>query len=173
MKTPHKNLKRSAFTLAELLVAMPIMAILMVSMGAAISGAMNNYEETSQAYSLTQSVRIIGERMTREIRAAENASCVTNALNLEMAGNPDRVIYLLYEGTLYHYQIQDGQTTLSKLLGPADDLTVQSFVIDMTMKDVDGTDYATLITVKISILVDGQTKSFTISASPRKNQTSF
>ena len=173
MKTPHKKNNRSAFTMAELLIAMPVMAMLMVSMGAAINGAMNNYEENSQAYSLNQSVHIIGERMAREIRSADNAACSMNLLNLDMPGDTDQVLYFLEGDTLFHVQIDGGQQTVSTLLGPTDGLSVKAFNIDMTMRDIEGTDYAVLINVTIDLLVDGKTKSYTISASLRKNQEDF
>lgn len=173
MKTLHKKTNQSAFTLAELIVAMPIMAILMVSMAAAISGAMDNYEENSQSYSLNHSARLLGERMAREIRSANNAYVSMSLLSLDMPGEPSQIQYYLMEGTLYHLQLNEGKQTISPLLGPADGLTVQAFTVDMNMRDIEGTYYATLITAKIDILVDGEIRSLTISASPRKNQEGF
>lgn len=173
MKHRRRKTSSLAFTLAELLVAVPLMALLLVSMGAAINASMDTFEDNSRSYSLNQAVRIIGERMTREIRSATNADCATNLLNIYMSGNPDQVQYLLDDGTLYHVHIDNGQSTSSTLLGPADNLSVQAFTIDMTLLDIEGTDYATLVTVKIDVLVAGQTRSFTFSASPRKNLQGF
>lgn len=173
MKTPHKKANQSAFTLVELTVAMSVMAMLLVSMGTAINGAMKNYEDNTQAYSLNQSVRIIGERMAREIRSADNAQVFTNQLILDMPGSPDQILYSLNGGILYYTSVDGIQQTDSTLLGAEDDFSVQAFTIEMNVRDIEGTDYAILVIAKIDILVDEEIRSFTFSASLRKNKEGF
>ncbi len=169
----NRNTKNKAFTLTELLVSVSLMGLLMASMGMAIDGAVQNYDDSTQTYSLNQSIRVIGERMCREIRDATNVTCATNIMYITLSGSPDQVEYILNEGTLYHVQIEGGQETISELLGPSDGMTVQSFEIDMSVQNIEGTDYALLVTAKLSVSSGSEVQSFTISASPRKNQAGF
>ena len=168
---PYTKTSRG-FTIPELLIGVALMAIMLAAMGTAFQGAMSSYDENVKLSALVQAGRSIMDRMTREIRQAENVEYSTGQLNIfpiPSAGGPDEIQYVLDNGSFLYRKIEGG-TTSSYMLLPADDeVTVQQFSIETEVED----SRTTLVNVTLDLLSGGQSFSVTASGCPRRNQSGF
>ena len=78
---PYTKTSRG-FTIPELLIGVMLMAIMLAAMGTAFQGAMSSYDDNVKLSAMVQAGRVIMERMTREIRQAEDVEYSTGQLNI-------------------------------------------------------------------------------------------
>ncbi|MCD4823570.1 MAG: prepilin-type N-terminal cleavage/methylation domain-containing protein [Phycisphaerae bacterium] len=157
-----------AFTLVEVIIAITITGIILAALATALSGSLTVYDGNNQIAAINQAARVIMDRMGREMRMADNVDCSANLLKIYPDGPTDPYLqYSLNTDTGVFSYIQDG--TSHELLGSEDDVSVQSFTIDLTQVLEESTLYTTLARIKLVLLIDGQSYSFTTSAVPRKN----
>jgi|GEM_PF-5584653 len=150
---PHN---RRAFTLAEVILSLAIMAVLMVAAATAMKVSMQGYDENDKVTRAMQGARATLERLTRQIRTAEAADftqtsepgthqgqpVTMDVTTLVITGPRDgsnlqqvRYVHRIpmggsSGGKLYYYYQEQGQgltePTLA-MLGEEEDVDVESF----------------------------------------------
>ena len=71
MNTSIASAHRRAFTVAEMIMALVITALLLAAVAAAMHATMYSYKENEQIASVTQTARSILGRMSTDIRTAQ------------------------------------------------------------------------------------------------------
>ncbi|MFW6065955.1 MAG: hypothetical protein ACOC9S_03970, partial [Planctomycetota bacterium] len=150
----------SAFSLVELLLAIALVALLLLSVGAALQASFNSYRENDKIAAVTQAARSALGRMTLEIRNAEALNTDSTSVTIlpPTGGDwPDQIQYELSEGTLYYRQTTDGTQSEHVLLGGSEGVSITSFELDHQMGvDSEGTSCVKTVTIKLQLNVDGQ-----------------
>ena len=168
---PYTKTSRG-FTIPELLIGVALMAVLLAAMGTAFQGAMSSYDDNVKISALVQAGRSITERMTREIRQAEDVQYSMNQLNIfpiPSASGPDEIQYVLENGSFLYRTIKDGTTSSYVFLPAGDEVTVQQFSIETEVEDSN----TTLVKVTLDLLSGDRSFSVTASGCPRRNQSGF
>ena len=168
---PYTKTSRG-FTIPELLIGVALMAILLAAMGTAFQGAMSSYDDNVKISAMVQAERSIMERMTREIRQAEDVQYSVNQLSIfpiPSAAGPDEIQYVLENGSFLYRTIEGGTTSSYVLLPAGDEVTVQGFSIETKVED----SRTTLVKVTLDLLSGDQSFSVTASGCPRRNQSGF
>ena len=110
----HRDRTSCGFTVAELLIGVSLMAVLLAAMATAFEGAMNSYDENVRLSTMTQASRSIIERMTREIRQADDVDFSTGQLNIfpvTSVDSPDEIQYVLENGSFIYRTINGGTSS--------------------------------------------------------------
>jgi type II secretory pathway pseudopilin PulG len=164
-----------AFTLAEVLLAITLVALLLLSVGVALQASFDSYQENDRIAAATQTARSALGRMSREIRNADAISASTSAVTiLPPSGGdwPDQIEYELSGGTLYYRRTVGGTQSEYVLLGSDERVSVSAFEVgSQTGEDAEGTPCTKTVTIRLVLNVDGQTYPVSTSVSPRRNQT--
>lgn len=172
---------RRAFTIAEVLISLTILALLISSMAVAFQASLRNCEENERLAAATQTARSLMNRITAHVRAAQA---------VELWGPSDELVILCPEDgsgderQVRYYGDYDSHTLRRELkvngvatedvplLGDTEDFEFSSFHAEIQVgQDSQGQDCAKSVTVWLSFQQDGRTISLTNSASPRRNQT--
>ncbi len=168
MPTPSRQ---TGFTLAELLIAMALLVLLMVSLATAVHASLKSYEVNEQIASATQATRTVLSRMMQEVRTASDVDCTTLELTVyppEGSGTVDKLRYSLQNGALIYTRWIGASSTDHTLLGGDDDVIVNSFMVWATLDD--GGTIVKSVTVSLNISVGDETLPVTTSAALRRNQ---
>ena len=163
--------KNGAFSIAELLLAMALMAILMASVAAASQAAMTCYDQDMKIAEVTPSARWALQRMMGDVRQAEALNVTTTQLTIvPPAGTGvDEVQYFYNGGVLYYRRTIGGNTTTQALVGDGD-VTLNVFSLQkQTGLDWEGVSCVKSVTVRIELRADGRPFTMTASAAPRRN----
>lgn len=165
----------SAFTLVEVLLAITLVALLLLSVGVALQASFDSYQENDRLAAATQTARSALGRMSREIRNAEAIDTDTARITIlpPSSGDwPQQIEYELSSGTLYYRRTVSGTENEYVLLGSDEQVSVDSFeVASEAGEDAEGTPCTKTVTIRIVLNVDGQTYPVSASVSPRRNQT--
>lgn len=165
----------SGFSLVEVLLAITLVALLLLSVGVALQASFDSYRENEKIAAVTQAARSALGRMTREMRNAEALSADSTSVTILPPGgddSPDQIRYELSDGTLYYRLTEDSTETEYVLLGGSSGVSVTSFDVAHQMGvDSEGTPCVKTVTVKMQLNVDGQSHTVSASVSPRRNQT--
>lgn len=166
------------FTLAELLIALAILALLLTSIAIAFQASMHNIQENERLSAATQAGRSVLNRITMEVRdgAAIDLSSPSNTLVIMLpddgSGTDRRTRYTFGGGVLTRESLVNGAVTESQiLLGNNDGATVSSFTVTI-VTGLDWQKYACAksVTLALDFAQDGLQTAVTASACPRKNQ---
>ena len=162
------------FTLVEVLLAITLVAVLLLSVGVALQASFKSYQENDKLAAATQSARSALGRMSREIRNADAINATTNSVTIlppSGGGWPDQIQYELSGGTLYYRRTVSGTQSEYVLLGSDERVSVQSFeVASQSGEDFEGTPCTKTVTIRLVLDVDGQSYPVSASVSPRRNQ---
>ncbi len=167
-----RNRQRRGFTLAELLAAVTIMAMLMAAVAGAMQACFQTYAENERIAAMTQTGRAILWRMGQELRTAKAVSYDDGLLEIiPPTGSTNEMIeYQLVNGELIYTLTTDGNATEHKLISNTDDVKVESFTMAKTM----GTDWKDRTCVKsltttMTLSADDNELKITSTTSPRRN----
>ena len=167
-----RNRQRRGLTLAELLAAVTITAMLMAAVAGAMQACFQAYSENDHIASMTQTGRAILLRMGQELRTAQAVSYDDGLLTIiPPDGNASNHIkYKLDDGELIYTLTANGTATEHKLIASTDDVKVESFTMVKTM----GTDWKDRTCVKsltTSMTLSAGDNEFEITSttSPRRN----
>ena len=148
MKTTHNNLKQG-FTVAELLIALAVSAMLLTALAVAFNASVINYQQNEQLFRITNSARHALYKMTTQLR---NARAVEPNLSTNECSfiafdwtdytykynSTNKKLYLVTNGTLtdpdYVLCENISAMTFSKYLDPIDPNIVKSVLISMTVE---------------------------------------
>ena len=144
------------FTIAELLLALSITALLMVAVGAAINASAINYQENKDIFTATNTARQVLTRITTQLRTAQSVSTTdpNNQCSFVTAGASD--ITYRFDSVNQELYLDDNDANTSNLL--CDNVTSMSFLKTPTG---DGMDVKSM---QISITVSAGDNQRTLSA---------
>lgn len=166
--------RQTGFSLVELLIAMALLALLMVSIATAVHASFKSYETNERIAAATQATRTVLGRMMQEVRTASDVECTSMELTIyppEDDSSADKLQYSLEAGALIYRRWVGTSVSVHTLLGGDDDVTVNSFtVFAETDDDGEGGTIVKSVTVSLSISVGDETLPVTTSAALRKNQ---
>lgn len=166
--------KHSGFTVAEMLVALVISAMLLAAVAVALHAWLFSYEQNEQLAAVTQTARAVLNRMTREIRTAQAIDYSGGLLTILPPDDGSGISQMKYENTgseLIYSVTKDGDESSYDLVADTDDVQVSSFSITQeTGQDSEGYDCCKSLTIQIVLQVDGKEMPYTATARPRRNQ---
>lgn len=168
MPSPKKT---PAFTLAEAILALAILAMLLASVAVAVHASIQSYTENDRIASVTHASRIILSRMMAEVRSAADVNSSDTQLTITPADDGSGLQQIQYEytGGLLHYRrTVNGVQSDHVLLGDgADGIVISAFSI--VREDSNG---GVPLSVKVRLVLVRGTASFAVTASAaiRRNQ---
>ena len=168
--------RKAGFTLAEILIALAIMAGLLTSVAAVVHASMLSYKENDTLTAITQNARSILHRMMREIRTAEAVTTGFSKVTIippHDGSGIQQIEYEFDEDLVFSYrQTIGGHTTSHVLLDKhTDEVSLTYLVIQSETETVDGITYTKTVTVTMKLRSGNQDITIRASASPRRNQS--
>jgi len=139
----HKSI--TAFTIAELLIALAIMSILLAAVAVAFKASIENYQENEDIFKTINNARQALLRMTSQIRTGDNFNPddPSNRCSFFTANNEDityehrstdNKLYLITNSNSSEYVLCNNVTSMSFIKSPTEDGTdVKSVQISMTV----------------------------------------
>lgn len=165
--------RQPGFTLAEILLALTVSALLMAAIAAAMHASLTSYKNNEQLAAVTQTARSILNRMSRDIRTAQAISYNAGLLTIipPDSGNGISEIQYQFSGSQLAYRVtKNGVQTAYDLVGTGDDVQISSFAItDQTGQDWQGMDCIKSIAISATFTADGKSFPFNATARPRRN----
>jgi len=170
---PHRTAK--AFTLAELLLALTISALLLLAIATVMYAGLESYKQNDQLATVTQTARSVLNRMTRDIRTAEAVDYDNEVFTIIPPDDGSGITEIQYErdGEELIYRVtKNGVETTENLIASSDDVYISAFTVtEETGQDWQGYDCTKCLTIRLTLSIDGKTHSFSATARPRRNLT--
>jgi len=171
---------RSAFTLVEVLIALTLLAIIMLSIGAAVNAAVDSYQSNDALAAATNSARAVLQRVLTDVRqAAAIDQHLTDStgvgIYLPRASASDDQIELYYHlddaGVFRMDRYVNGTLQASyPLLGDGDGLSVSTLsVTTSTGTDWKGLNCVKCVDMRLGVDCSGHETFVSGSAYPRRN----
>ena len=157
--------RNSGFTLIELIIAVLLSTILLAGMGALLHAAFSSYEFNTDLTDKTQTIRAAINRITREIRNADNVSWV-NGNQLVITTGTSSTTYT-YSSSAKTLTYSDGSTT-STVLSPDYGTSVEDITVSF-ITPAEQTDSTLLVQLIFTLNLGDGDITITGSASPRRN----
>lgn len=155
--------KKRGFTLIELLIGILMTAMLISAISMVIGTAMKGYDLSNKATEQTQLVRNTLERISREIRTADQVTWSSSTLIINPGAS--QITYAVSIRQLIY--TKSGTSVV--LLGPNDGVTVNSMSASI-VANADAPTKTLLVKLTINITdLNGKAVNLYVSASPRKN----
>jgi prepilin-type N-terminal cleavage/methylation domain-containing protein len=166
--------RQPGFTLMEMMIALTMIAILLVSVATAIHASFYSFSENEKISAMTQTARTVLMRMCRDIRNADSVDATTTSVTIlpPAEDNVTSIVYSFEDGTLYYKKTPTGGTMTSYvLLASTEALHVQSFSVSTVMGlDSQGVNCIKSISVALCLAQGNERFTVTASADPRRNQ---
>ncbi|MDY7009651.1 MAG: prepilin-type N-terminal cleavage/methylation domain-containing protein [Planctomycetota bacterium] len=168
------KIHRRGFTIAEMLIALAILAMILSAVSIAMHASLQNYGENTKIAELTQTARVVLNRMMSEIRTTDAVDSASQRVSIippqPDPGNLTEIEYELDGGVLYCRRTVSGTQTSEPLIASDEDVQVAGFTITRET-DIDGDDieYTKCVTVRLDLQSSGNIFSVTRSACPRRN----
>ena len=159
--------KKYAFTLIEVLLSMTILAMLLASVAVAFQASFDGYD-TSQSQSLvTQTLRVMANRLASEIRTAEDVDSTSTQLTITPTATSgiNSIRYDYSNGQLTYRRTVSGVNNNYTLIG--DGITVTAFNV-VREDSLTGTPLS--VKVRVTLSHGGHSDSASVSAVIRKNR---
>jgi prepilin-type N-terminal cleavage/methylation domain-containing protein len=168
-----KHNDKSGFTLAEIITALTIMALLLSAVATAIHASLTSYKENEKIAAAMQTARSVLDRMTRDVRTAQAVAYASGVLTIIPPADGSGVTEIQYEYSspdLLYRVTKSGTQTTHTLVGGSDEVQVSSFTIqDEPGKDWQEYDCTKSVLFQVTLSIDGKTFTTTASARPRRN----
>ena len=175
---PAARRPRRGLSLAEILIAGAIVAVLLISIAAAYDAMAQSVEVNERFNRGAQIARIGVRRMVEEVRTAEavqvgaagqqSQSSILDATNLDVIQPSGRVVHYVYDADARQvlYRIDDAVNPVEVVL--ARDVENASFTADIQAHPDTGVRRTVRVVIEITMNVDGQTLYLCGSAVPRR-----
>lgn len=166
--------RESGFALAEALLALALMGVLLAAVAGAFHASLQSYDQNQNIASLTQTVRSVLRRVTRDIRAAAAVNAESGKITILPPDDGSGLTRIVYEfdhttQTLTCTRTVNGVDSSIDLFG--DDVALMSFyAMPETGKDWQDTDSTKNVTMFLEFNHKGERHRVTASAAPRRNQ---
>jgi type II secretory pathway pseudopilin PulG len=160
--------------MVEVLLSLSLMAILLASVAAAMQASLWSYEQADNTADVSQTMRVVLDRMEREVRTASSVESPDPATLLITGVAPAQVKYSYTRGTLtLNYSVSaDGATWQTyPLLAGTDSVTANSFSVTLQPCVVNQQTVTQSATATIGLAVGGQQLTMHASAAVRRNQS--
>jgi len=153
------------FTLAELLLALSITALLVAAAAVAIDGSAKNYQENKDIFNAVNTARQALTRMTRQLRTAQSVSTAdpNSQCSFITAGGSD-ITYRFDSGNQELY-LDDNDANSSNLL--CDNVTDMIFTRQTATEGA--VTYVTSVQISITVSAGNNQKTVSAAAVIRKN----
>lgn len=169
-----RQARQSGFALTEALVAVALMGALLAAVAGAFHGSLQSYDENQDISSLTQTVRSVLRRITRDIRAAAAVNADFNKITIIPPDDGSGLTQIVYEFSYSAQMLTRTETvsgTDSTILLFDDDVSLMTFyAMAETGKDWQDTDSTKNVTMFLEFEHEDQWHRVTASAAPRRNQ---
>jgi hypothetical protein len=174
----HRPRRRRGLSLAEILIAGVIVAMLLISIAAAYDAMAQSVEVNDRFNRCAQIARIGVRRMVEEVRTAEavqvgtsdqqTQTSITDATNLDIIQPSGRVVHYVYDKDLRQvlYRIDDATNPVEVVL--ARDVADAAFTADIEPHPDTGVRRTVRVVVELTMDVEGQTLYLCGSAVPRR-----
>lgn len=163
---------KPGFTVAEMLLALAVSAMLLTAIATAMHASLLSYKENEQIAAATQTARAVLNRMTRDIRTARAVSHTGDLLRI-IPPEDGGIAEIQYErdGSEMIYRVtKNGTQTTYPLVADTDDVTISSFSIaEETGLDSEGLSYIKSLSMRITFEIEGKSFSHVATARPRRN----
>lgn len=175
--TMRKTMKISAFTLVELLIALSITALLLTAVATVMQAAFQSIEENQEIAEATQTARSVLNRISTQIRTAEDIQWSEPLLLITPPENDENITQYQYElaGSGLVYRIASASGTATHVLISTENTETVKIsrwsVTSIDGKDSDGADCTRAITVGLDISAGNNTFSNSATACPRRKLT--
>jgi hypothetical protein len=178
--TPSRNStrRRRGLSLAEVLIAGAIVAMLLIAIAAAYDAMAQSVEVNDRFNRGAQIARIGVRRMVEEVRTAEavqvgtpkqqSEASVIDATNLDIIQPSGRVVHYVYDADAKQvlYRIDDPDDPVEVVL--ARNVAAASFTADIEPHPDTGVRRTVRVVIELTMDVDGQTLYLCGSAVPRR-----
>ncbi len=165
--------RKSGFTMAEMLVALVILALLLSAVAVAMQASFQNYSENTKIAQLTQTARVVLHRMMSEIRTAEAIDSDSQRVTIVPPTNPEgltEIEYELQDGVLYCRRTVNGVKATESLICSDHIAQIVGFnVVRETGLDGEGVEYTKSVTTRLDLQAGDNYFSVSTSACPRRN----
>ena len=174
MKTHRRFSGRpaSGFNLPELMVSIALMGAILAATAVAMQGVFISYSENEDISAVTQTARVVLNRMITEIRTADSVASTGDSVNIIPPGNDEGLQecqYVVDGGVLYYNRWVNGTLTSTPLLSSTGEVELLGLQITR-VTGVDGqTTYTKRITAVLTIRSGSNPLEITASACPRRN----
>lgn len=167
----------AGFTLAEMLIALAILALLLSALALAMHGVMQSYTENAKIAEVTQTARVVLHRIIGEVRTADAIDSASQRISIIPPANDDGVTEIVYEllgGALQCTRTISGSPVTNELVSSDGSVRVESFSISReTDLDGEGVTYTKSLTAVLALRVGDNAFHVTASACPRRNLTLY
>ncbi|MFP4104991.1 MAG: type II secretion system protein J [Phycisphaerae bacterium] len=174
LKTRYGGTPRLGFTLVELLVSLAILAVVLTAAATFVHATLYNYDQNEKIASNSHLSRMILTRLNRQIRTAAAVSCTNSSVTIVPPNDGSglqQIKYYVHNRTLWYQQKINGEITSHPLIAPEDDITLKTFTVGTVMGyDWNDVYCVKTVTIRLEVQQDEHTHSFTVTASPRRNQ---
>jgi len=173
--------RHNGFTLIELLIALALVTVLLASLGFGMKAGMQTYNENDKLAQVTQTARVVLNRMTSEIRTARFVQTTDTSITIYPATTVEdvaKIVYSYEDGALFYnqYSTEDSITYLLLnnvvVLTEDDELVcIKNFGVK-SESDFDYNGRYVVSNVMVTILIRCGDREFpyTISVAPRRAQ---
>lgn len=165
---------KQGFTIVEMLLALAILAVLLSAVAVAMHASLHNYSENTKIAELTQTARVVLNRMMSEVRTADAVDSASQRVTIippqPDPGNLTEIEYELDDGVLYCRRTVSGCQTSEPLIASDEDVQVTGFSVTReTGIDGEEVEYTKSVTTQLDLQSGNSTFSVTASACPRRN----
>ena len=168
-------MKRSAFSLVEILMALALSAMLLAAVAAAMDASFSSYDQNDRISDTAQTARAILGRMANDIRTADAVTTTAGRISIIPPANGlglTLIEYVYANGALTMNRTVNGVVTVCPLLDKTGDVQVSGFTITSTQGlDSQGVTCTRSITAHLTMTDGNQQFAVTASAAPRRNQS--
>jgi len=166
---------RRGLTLTEVLIALAILAVLLAAVAGAVQAVLTSYTENARIAEITQTARVVLNRMMREVRTADALDSGPQRLTLIPPTNEEGITQIEYElvdGALHYRRTTTGGTDDRLLIASDESVRIDGFdVVRQVALDGEGIAYTRCVTATLTL--HSGSNGFRVSASvcPRRNLT--
>ena len=161
--------RRHGLTLVEMLMALTIVALLLAAVAVAMNASFISMRENDAGLVLAQTARWNLSRIAENIRTADVVTTTASTVTITPPANAEgltQIRYLISNGDFCCQRTIAGVVQTQVLLAADGPVRVNSFPVD---RKLDGSVIRS-VTVTLNLNQAGRDYSFTVSASPRRNQ---
>ena len=170
-------MKRRAFSLVELLLALALSAMLLAAVAVAMDASFTSSDQNDRIADTTQTARAVLGRIAHDIRTANDLQPTATTISIHPpqpnAYNLALIQYAYANGALTESQTDNnGVVTTTTLLDNTGDVKITGFAVTFTMGlDSNLQPCTRSVTAHLTVTDGNQQFGVTASASPRRNQT--
>jgi len=166
---------RRGLTVPEVLIALAILAMLLAAVAGAVQAVLTSYTENARIAEVTQTARVVLNRMMKEIRTADAVDTASQRVTLIPPPNGEGVTeveYELVDGALHYRRTVNGQQSDQVIIDSNESVRIDAFnVVRETAVGGDDVIYTKSVTATLTLSSGANSFQVTASVCPRRNMT--